>query len=148
MLCAINHLADVGFLEPKLEGARKVEKPRYERIGAVHFSRDEAGHFARQDHRHTIMNGATDLVGDSCDDCERLHGEPSEDAEVTPEMIRAGVRVYLLGIDDPAAAVECIFSAMHAAMNRVREGHKKCSEAARPAFRPRPGTHSSGGRSQ
>ena len=94
------------------------------------------------------MTGATELVAVSCDDCERLQGEPSEDAEVSPEMIRAGVRVYPLGIDDPPAAVECIFSAMHAAMNRVREGHKTCSEAARPAFRRRPGTHSSGGRSQ
>jgi hypothetical protein len=43
---------------------------------------------------------------------EKWEGNSTDEIEITREMIEAGVRIFLLGIDEPEAAVESIFLAM------------------------------------
>ena len=49
-------------------------------------------------------------------------GAPEDEIEITPEMIKAGVDVLLLGWSgSEAEGVECIFDAMFMAMRKNRE---------------------------
>jgi hypothetical protein len=47
--------------------------------------------------------------------------EAANEIEITPEMIDAGVDVWLLGIDEAGSAVECIYRAMESARNKAQE---------------------------
>lgn len=60
---------------------------------------------------------------DSDPHCERDNS--AEDCEITKEMIAAGVRIFLLGIDEPEAAVESIFLEMLEARHKGRQACRR-----------------------
>ena len=43
----VDHLGDLGLLQPQRQRTREIEEARDQRIGAVHFGGNESGHFVR-----------------------------------------------------------------------------------------------------